>query len=512
MLPACQDDLDVVNPNEPTLDVLNTEEGLKRSMLGIYDVFADLNYIWLALTHHEVMGDALYVPWGNFSWRWANQPTSITLDDGTVITPPEGGTQGEELNARNSRAQGDNNAFIHEWDDMYQINNIANLLLQQVDAGTIELSGDAATKEATVRAYAHFWKGFVYSRIGSLYAAGIITDEFAGIAPNDNFVDNQAILDEADNQLSMAVAILDDLEDNDAYREYMTVGIPDYMRVDGVPTPSMLARNANTLRARNILVNSRIDDIDDATWNRIKSLTENGLEATDRNLEFRNADENAAFAASAWTPHRVLIGWAFPSERLIQDFKDGDQRFERNFALLATPNVNMRGRGIQYGTRYGFRSIDAGGDYASTTSGLASIAVAGNYVENALMMAEAMIQTDDVEGGLEIIDAVREIQNAGLNSVADDNLDQDDAYEELRKERRVALLLDGVAFYDARRWGVIDPVSSGGGREGAVVLDAMGILNTNATINYNYLNYWAVPAGEIDFNAPSPGSASVAAF
>jgi len=502
VLPACQDDLDVVNPNEPTLDVLDTEDGLKRSMLGVYNVFGNLNYVWLAITHHEIMGDALYVPWGNFSWRWSNQPTSITLDDGTVVTPPQGGSQGQELLLRNDRAQGNENAFIHEWQDMYQINNISNLLLNKLNGGTIALSGDAASKEATVEAFARFWK--------SMYAAGILTDEFGN--NNPDFVNREAMIAAANAQLDLAIAALNSIGDESVYTEFIANGIPDYMRRDGVPTIEMFIRNINTLKARNILVNTKVADMSAAQWEQIRSLAVAGLQEGDRNLVLQTADENAAFAATAWTPYRVLIGWAFPSERLVQDFKDGDQRQERNFGLLANPNVNMRGRGIQYGTRYGFNAIDVGGDYASVTAGLATMDIAGSWEENALMEAEALIQTGSIEDGLALIDRVRTAQDAGLDAVAGTGLNMDDAYEELRSERRVGLFLRGLPFYDARRWGVIDPIAEGGGREGTVMLDANGNLNTNATIDYNYLRYWGVPDGELDFNMPSPGSASVLAF
>jgi hypothetical protein len=174
--------------------------------------------------------------------------------------------------------------------------------------------------------------------------------------------------------------------------------------------------------------------------------------------------------------------------------------------------VNRSGRGIQYGTRYGFISIDDGGDYATQTSGLAVLDVAGSWEEASLMEAEALIMTNSVEQGLAIVDAVRTAQNSGLAAVAGTGLSMEDAYNELRLERRIGLFMRGLPFYDARRWGVIDPVSEGGGRTGAVVLDATGVVNTNATFNYNYLSYWGVPAGELDFNMPSAGSASVAPF
>ncbi|HWJ89807.1 MAG TPA: hypothetical protein VNR87_01780, partial [Flavisolibacter sp.] len=76
-------------------------------------------------------------------------------------------------------------------------------------------------------------------------------------------------------------------------------------------------------------------------------------------------------------------------------------------------------------------------------------------------------------------------------------------------ERRVALIFRGTSFYDARRWGVIDDISKGGGRTGAVVISSTGVLNTNATINYNFLDYWDVPDDESALNPPSAGSAPV---
>jgi hypothetical protein len=67
------------------------------------------------------------------------------------------------------------------------------------------------------------------------------------------------------------------------------------------------------------------------------------------------------------------------------------------------------------------------------------------------------------------VDAVRVFQNAGLPAVANTGLTQAQALEEVRRERRVALFLRGVAFYDARRLNITAPVASGGGRANAIV-------------------------------------------
>lgn len=494
---ACQDDLDVQNPNAPTLDVLDSEEGILRSMLGLYSTF-DGGYVWIAQAHHEAMGDALYIPWGNFGWRWSNQPTKIILDDGTVVTPPEGGSQGEQLVLFNSRAQGDNNAFSFEWEYMYRVNNIANLIISKLDEGSIELSGNAVEKEAAMRAYAHFWKGMAYSRIGSIYSAGLITDVFG--ETNASYVTFREVLTEADRQLDLSISEVGKVSEG-VLTSILERAIPTHMRPNGVPSPEALARTCNTLKARNILVNTKVADMTTAQWTEILNLSENGLMPTDNILEFRTADENAFFV-TGFNPFRVMVGWHFISERLIQDFKEGDARFERNFTLLASPEVNAAGRGIQYGTRYGFTPIESGGDYGTTVSGLASLDVAGTWEEAYLMRAEALMMTGQTDAGLALIDEVRTAQDANLDPVSGTGLSMADAYEELRRERRIGLFMRGLPFYDARRWGVTDPLEQGGGRQGAVILDGSGNLNTDATIDYNYLDYWGVPANELDFNSP----------
>ncbi|MBD0349876.1 MAG: hypothetical protein ICV65_01850, partial [Flavisolibacter sp.] len=86
----------------------------------------------------------------------------------------------------------------------------------------------------------------------------------------------------------------------------------------------------------------------------------------------------------------------------------------------------------------------------------------------------------------------------------------------LRRERRVALFLKGTAFYDARRWGIIQPKAQGGGRAGGIVLIPGNLLGTNSAfeavpcfLDYSYMEYWDVPQNELDFNAPAPGAAPV---
>lgn len=500
---SCSKELDVINTNEPTLDVLTGEEGLTRLMLGVYSA-EDLGYVWIAQAHHECMGDALYIPWGNFSWRWANQPISITLDDGTVVSPPQGGRQGDMLVTFNSRAQGDNNAFNWEWSYMYRYINVANLLLERVE--DTEFESNAEQKVATVKAFANFWKAFAYSRLGSLYSAAVVTD-IPG-ASNDNYVDNAEVIRAANGYADLAIAEFAKISDLMVYNTMMASAVPDYMRVDGIPTPEQMSKDLRTLKARNLLVNTKLRDMTTSDWNEILTLTDGGLQQGDISLVWRSSNENANFDQTAWNPFRVLVGWHFVSPRLYQDFKAGDQRFTRNFVQRAAI-VNQAGRGIQYGGEYNFIAIEDGGDYASTTAGLAKLPIATSWEENVLMRAEALIMTGAIDPGLALIDQVRTAQNSGLAAVSGTGLNMTQAYEELRSERRIGLLLRGLPFYDARRWGVTEPVAQGGGRTGCWVLDASGNLNTNATFNYDYLNYWGVPENEIDFNPPAVGSADI---
>jgi hypothetical protein len=78
------------------------------------------------------------------------------------------------------------------------------------------------------------------------------------------------------------------------------------------------------------------------------------------------------------------------------------------------------------------------------------------------------------------------------------------AKEELRSERRVALAFRGFSFYDARRWDVL-----ANGRTGCVVLDKAGAVNTKATIQYGYFEYWDVPDNELVYNPASATAVAV---
>lgn len=511
---ACKkSSLDLTNPNEPGIPALQTEEGMKRASLGVYSKFG-LEYWWIALQNHDIMGDSYFTSVGNFSWRWVNQVSSIKLSNGTVFTPPQGDSQIKELSNRNSRAFGDDNAFYHEWLSMYLVNNQANLILSSVEDPELKLSGNIENKKSVFRAWAHWWKGFAYSRIGSLYVAGIIANTLN--ETNDNFVTHFDMIQEANRQFDLAIVELQKVNNDEDYKALFGALIPSFTNTGkgGVISPEAWIRNINTYKGRNILVGKEVNELTAAELNEIKTLAENGIQSGDKIFTMRSALENDLVSETAWQPYRSSLSlWSEISERLVQEFKAGDQRFVRNIRTKPIALVNAQGRGFQYSTRYSLIPIEDGGDFATTRAGLAEIPVACSYEENQLMLAEVFIKTSRVEDGLKLIDDVRRYQNAGLPAVAGTGLDNEMAYKELMRERRIGLLNKNVSFYDARRWGRTKSIANGGGRTGAVVLysgvNNLPTVDNNATIDYNYLSWWDVPENEIDFNAPRTGSAPV---
>jgi hypothetical protein len=195
------------------------------------------------------------------------------------------------------------------------------------------------------------------------------------------------------------------------------------------------------------------------------------------------------------------------SERWVQEFVAGDKRRDQNVITLASVGLFNTDRGNSFNTRY---SLKYGGNgltgvytYANNTIGANEITIAGSYEENELMKAEALIMTGQVDLGAASIDAVRTYQGAGLAPLGT-GLTQAAAYEQLRRERRIALAFKGLSFYDARRWEIIAPDKS---RTGAVVISSTGAVNTNATIVYGFLDYWDVPDNELAYNPAEAGSA-----
>lgn len=522
---ACKKDTLLLNdPNFPTPELsLTTEAGLQNFSLGILQkMMANVpdegktNIFHVALTNHSIMGDEAYVPYGNYGFRWVDQVYKITLPSGTVITNPNGLDQKTQLKGFDSRDAGERNAFLYEWASSYYIIGQANQLLAALDNPALNLSGDAANKKNIFKAWALWWKGYAYSRIGSMYLAGVITNDVG--KTNGDFVDHTAIMIEADKVLNDCLTTLNAITEGADYTTIMTGMVASFNDNKKVTTPAMWKRQVYSLQARNLLVNKKLPDMTTANWQQIITLTNQGIQATDNIFRF-GMDASGTNDVSIGFFHPYLfIGevaqFTFVSERLIQEFKTNDTRLLKGFVPFSVPKVNERGRGLQFGTRWNPVFIENGGLYATgTNSGL--VPWACSYEENQLMKAEALMRTGSSEAGLQLVDAVRDFQKSGLAHVAGTGLSAAQALEEYRRERRVALFLWGTAFYDARRWGVTKPASQGGGRANAIVMIPGNLLTpaqagsvpTPCFMEYNYMDYWDVPQNELDFNAP--GSVSI---
>jgi len=553
---ACIDELAKVTlRNSATYGALSSEIGLLAlAKGGVYnngfgaqynsiDDGLGVGFFILVYGIHESMGDNIYVPWGNNNFKFLDNPTDIKIDNGTVFPMPIGTTQPFEIKLRNDRAYGSSNPMLVEWTYMYFLNNACNILLDNVDKTTF--SGDAATKKATVKAWARFWKGYAYSRLGAMYIGGLIVDK--SNITNGNYVTNTAILAEAKNQFDQSKALLAGITNLVDYTAVMTSIMPSYVLEKGIPTPAAFIRNINTLAARNILVSHKVSSTTPgplpamaaADWTDVKTLTAtgSGIAATDgvfvtKTTSNPNLSIIDPFFGAAGPYTATNDPTFFVSEKLVQDFRLGDKRADQNFSLLASPQINRRGRGLNFGTRWYLEDGGNGltGVYTYTHTGdfgVDSHYMGASYEENVLMQAEARIQTNDIAGGTALIDAVRNLQGAGLAAIVPTTAAA--GLEEIRSERRVALLFRGLAFYDSRRLGITNDKSIGGGRgpggalnvpgidhvdgsvvSGAIIMFNDGTVQKNSFINYNYLNFFDVPKNELEFNSPLTGSSIVA--
>ena len=528
---SCKKQLEVKNPNEPTPDASANEQGIiSLSQGGVYvNGFKTLKYgdgvfglFWSgAMGFHEMVGDVIGVEAANAFCNQIGSPNKVTLDNGTVVLNPNNpNTWYAFARTVNQNDQQGANFSYYEWAYMYNMIHACNVVLDILPSVTF--TGNSATKLATLKAWAHFWKGYSYSHIGSIYYAGIITNSIIGT--NGNYVTKEAIITEANAQLDNAIADLGAATSSSDYDEVIGKLIPSFCQVGkGLPpTTAMWIRNINTLKARNILVNKTVSAMTSADWNSILTLTNNGIQSSDYIFTGRTTTTSDFIpSSSGYVAAKIQSSAAGGntyklSERWVQDFKPGDLRKTNNVKQSATPWIGNSDRGNAFNTRFTLISGGTGLSgvyvYTNTATGAFELPLAGTYEENELMKAEATMYAASfspasILTAMALIDNVRNYMGAGLGvTVA---ADAAAAKEELRKERRIALAFRGLSFYDARRWKVSEPASAGGGRTGCYVISTAGVLNTNATIDYGYLDYWDVPDNELAYNPPAAGSAPV---
>ena len=522
---ACKKQLDISNTNQPTPSSAQSEVGVISLAQGsIYrNGFYDLKYsdgvygrFWAGATGFlELMGDEIGAEAANAYMNQIGCPNKVTLDNGTVVVNPSGvNTQYGILRAVNQNAQQGSNPTFYEWAYMYNMIAAANTVLDIASSTTFTGSG-AATKKATVQAWAYWWKGFAYAHIGTLYYAGLIQNATTPSAStNGNYVTKEAIITESNANFDKAAAALATATSTADYNSVLGAMVPTFLQKGkgGILTPTMWLHNINTMKARNIVLNTPKASMTSTQWASVLTLVNNGVTSTDLIFTGRT-DANGDFLGTTIADKIQSVGSATGtyklSERLIQDFRTGDKRKDNNVFTLSAVGIFNTDRGNIFNTRY---SLKSGGNgmagvvtWSNTSAGANEITLASTYEENELMKAEALIQTGSVDLGVQSINAVRAYQGAGLTALGA-GMTQAAAYEELRSERRIALAWKGLSFFDARRWDLIDPTKS---KTGCVVLSATGVVNTNATINYGYLDYWDVPDNELAYNPAASGSAPV---
>jgi len=524
-LTACKKDLDISNVNSPTPSSAQNENGVTALaqgtiyLNGFYNLkFSDGVYgrFWAgAMGFQEIMGDVVGAEAANAFMNQIGCPNKVTLDNGTVVLNPSNPkTQYELVRYANQNAQGGSNTTFYEWAYMYNMITASNKILELADKTTFSGTG-AATKKATVQAWAYWWKGYAYSRIGSTYYAGIIQNQATdAVLTNGKYVTKEAIIAEASSNFDKAVTALGAATSTADYTAILGKLIPANLQKGkgGILTIDMWKRSINTMKARNILVNTTKASMSAAQWNAVLTLANDGVKSTDLIFTART-DANGSFIESTVADK---VGQAATtgstntyklSERWVQDFVAGDKRKDQNVITLASVGLFNTDRGNAFNTRYSLKYAGTGltgvYTYANNVIGANEITIAATYEENELMKAEALIMTGQIDKGAESIDAVRTYQGAGLAALGT-GLTQADAYEQLRRERRIALAFKGLSFYDARRWDIIGPDKS---RTGAVVLSSTGVVSTNATIVYGFLDYWDVPDNELAYNPAEAGSA-----
>jgi hypothetical protein len=531
-------DLQLNNPNAPSIGSLKTKTGVEYYALGIFRQSGSVfDY---GLFFNFVMGDEEISSVGNFGMRYVQQVTGITLPAPYNTTVPNifGVSQQTQLQSLNNFAAdaSGSNAFQYTWQDAYLVNGQANILLQALSDPGLTLP---ASEKTTLQAWSYWWKGIAYSYIGSIYSKGIINNAADGTT-NNSYVSHDAIIAEANANFDKAIALLTTLGNGDAdYTAALTAITPSFNAPDLAITPAMWIRNCYTYEARNIMVNTKVADMTAADWAKVTALASKGLVQGDQAFS-RGLDPNGVHDLTAVTQGAPFLwnnfvnnpSWCYMSERLIQDFKtkDGlpinvtavnangtiaasnaaDARFTKGVSVLPQPVVNIRSRGIQFGSRWTPTAIEDGGYWTTGVAHVGQYLYAGSWEENALMLGEALIRTGSIPAGLAYVDKVRDGQGSGLAHVSGAGLNLAQAVEELRQERRIGLFLRGLAFYDARRWGVTAPKSAGGGRANAVVLVPGNVINQTGFailpcfIEYNYMDYWDIPVDETAYN-PAAG-------
>jgi hypothetical protein len=531
---ACKKQLNVGNPNSPTIQAnVNSESGLiSLAKGGVYtngfvngDGWLGDSYFSLPWGYQESMADVVGAEASNNQISVIGLPDYAILDNGTKVSNPSPQIALiRTYNTRPSTGAG-NNVLYYHWLNMYALNAACNLTLSLVPG--ISFSGDAASRANTLKAWCYWWKGYAYASIGTMYYSGLVIDSANGAS--NKYLLKDAVLARSNYYLNLASSTLSSITSASDYSAVLGQLIPSFCQVGngGVLTTAMWIRNINTLLARNIVLNklspfvngnpaatiakSSTGTMSAADWNSVLTYATNGIKKGDYVFTGRSVAATGFISAGGGTVSALTTGanqsTLFKiSERFIQNFKTGDARLSSNFYKGGNYHSTFGG------TRYSLKDSLSSSTtyvYGGTLVGQYELFIAGSYEENQLMLAEANIRLGNIDAGLAYVDAVRAYQGSGDAPVANTGLTLAQALTELTSERRVSLVFRGLSFYDSRRWGWTYDISNGGGSYGNSLLTTSDVLNTNVTFNYNFMDYWDVPADESVLNPPAAGSAPV---
>ncbi|MEI7628256.1 MAG: RagB/SusD family nutrient uptake outer membrane protein [Bacteroidota bacterium] len=536
---SCKKELNQVNPNSPTIGGnVNNEAGIAAYALGgVYwsgfnygDAWLGNSYFSLPWGYHELMGDVAGGGSGS-----NNQTTTMGVPEAmypdpvgapsTVVTNPS--PEVSIIRSYNNTAStaAANNALFYEWTNMYALINSMNATLEALPG----VAGLSADKAATVKAWAYWWKGYAYAAVGTMYYAGLIENKAS--TTNSNYVAQTAVIAESNTQLNNAITALKGISNQGDYNTMIAQLIPQQCQVGlGQPLSSaQWVKTINTMLARNILLNklspfvngnpsatitgASIPAISAADWTAIIAYCNAGVQAGDYVFTARSTSVNSFFTPTGGTVASLStlsnqVSTYKVSERLVQNYQAGDKRL----ANFTSSNGTFYGDAVSNSTRYGLvdavtASLSGFQTLSSRQTGGIEVYMGPTYEENTLMLAEANIRSGNVPAGVALIDAVRNYQGAGLASLST-SLTVAQALNALTQERLAALAYRGLSYFDLRRWGWSYGQTKGGGRYGCNMLYNK-VLYTNAFINYNYMDYWDVPADEIVKNTPGAGSAVV---
>jgi len=536
---ACKKQLNVGNPNSPTISGnANSEAGLiALTQGGTYlngfqsgDGWLGNSYFSLPYGYAELLGDVVGADAANQEISVVSVPDLVTY--GAGLTLANGSPHIGFIRAYNTRANtgAGNNVLYYQWLNMYALNAACNAILNQV--GTVSFGGDAASRANTIKAWCYWWKGYAYASIGTQYYSGLIIDTYNG--SSNVYKVKDSIIARSNYYYNLAATTIGAITSTSDYTTVMSQLIPTAFQTGygQVPTTAMWIRNINTMLARNILLNklnpfvngkvnstitkSTTSVMTAADWTAVLNYAKNGIQKGDNVFTGRASAANAVFTATGGTVAAMTSKTNTSStfkitERFIQNYKAGDLRLTTNF------NTATRYNNPGFTTRYSLIdcSTGPGTPTSASTMQLSNLTplayecyIGSSYEENTLMIAEANIMLGNTDLGLASVDAVRTYQGAAIAAVSGTGLTQAQAMAELTRERRVALVFRGLSFYDSRRWGWIYAVSNGGGYYNGTFLTVAGVVYNNATINYNFLDYWDVPADESVLNPPGAGSAA----